>query len=85
MKLNQMREQKQNNELDECTFQPYILPNKNYDNSYSQLQHWNEHIDQAYEYTNKPRDSSFSIGNLKSSDNYSRHYENYDQYNSRYQ
>ena len=43
-----------------------------------------EHMDYSYDTTNKPRDSSFSIGNFPSSKIHSGQFSNLRQYNTQY-
>lgn len=74
-KVDQMRKAKEEDELEGWTFQPQIHPNQMAFFDFSNY---------SYESTNKPQESSYSIGHFKSAGIYSGQYDNFDHYNSQY-
>jgi hypothetical protein len=79
-RIEEMRRQKEESELQGCTFQPQIVTNSPYQAAYRRMDVWEEQEGSA----NKPNHNSFSLSTLKNSEMNTavEGYENYDRYDA---
>lgn len=74
-RLDEMRRQKEEEELIGCTFQPKISTNSPFRSDYERMNIWEEHLQ-----IKKPTGDSFSVSSMKNSESEKILYDEYDRY-----
>jgi hypothetical protein len=76
-RLDEMRRQKEEEELIGCTFQPKLSTNSPFRSDYERINIWEEHLQ-----IQKPTGDSFSVSSMKNSDSEKILYDEYDRYHN---